>query len=353
MLSWLLFLLLSTFSASILKMKPKCSSNTSSFLVGSLNTRIEAISAVRESQPHGFLMRSHVTQQLPIYNPNRTPLSELRNELVESLENYEDVTSILDEMYDYYPTIDHVNELYNDEKNGGTKTLLHFAVASSNTELINTLCIKYDLDIMIEDSFKYNVLESADNLGLLDMALYLIKKINGCALIPFRGYETFIHYAAISDREDILRVIKRSGFYNFEEPIPDARTSPLEFALFRESFKAADYLIKYRAFISQNALLFCYSVALDKLKFDPNPAIFILSRFPIIFYWKNQSGLDIMLLAVKNDLLSVVEYLFKSGYDISSVDYNLYVEAAYLTDSFEILDLILAEFSLKLGINKK
>ena len=54
-------------------------------------------------------------------------------------------------MNDDYPTIDHVKELYNAEKNGGA---IHFAVASSNTELINTLCIKYDLDIMTNDLFQ-------------------------------------------------------------------------------------------------------------------------------------------------------------------------------------------------------
>lgn len=330
-------------------MKPKCSSNTASFLVGSLNTRIDAISAVRESQPHGFLMNDPVTQQLPSYNPNRTPLSELRNELVENLENCENLTSILDEMYDDYPEIDHVNELYNDDKNGGTKTLLHFAVASLNTELINTLSIKYELDIMKEDSFNYNVLELADNMGLADMVFYLIKKIKGFALIPFHDHETFTHYAVMTDREDILRVIIRSGFYNVEQPIPGIRISPLEFALLTGRFRAADYLIKYNAFISHNALLYCYTVAIDKIKLDPTPVIFILSRFPISFYIKNRSGFDIMLLAIKNDSLAVVEYLFRSGYDISKVSYNLYEEAVRLTNSFDILNLILAEISRKIG----
>lgn len=356
MLSWLLLLLLSTFSASsTITTKPKCSSNTSTFLVKTLNTRVESLKEVRDSKPHEYFMSVPVVQQVkPSFNPNRAPLKELRSFLLESLaeEDENALFSILDEMYDDYPSIDHVNLLYDDEKNGGSKTLLHFAVASTNTELIDNLHSKYDLDFEKEDSYKYNALESAENLGLFHMTLFLINRIDGIALIPFNGYETYIHYAVATNREDLLRIIKRSGYYDFEKPIPEARTSLLEFALFEESYVAADYLIKYNAFIPENALLFCYSRALDKLKLDPNPAVFITSRFPNIIYWKNFDGYDIMLLAIKNNLFFVIEYLFKLGYDFKIVSYNLYAEAAHLTESIEIFDLILAEVAAKNGIPK-
>jgi hypothetical protein len=356
MFSWLLLMLVSTFSASNISLKPSCSSNTSTFLVQNLNTRVEAIREVRDSKPHEFFMSVPVTQQsTPSYNPNRAPLPELNKLLLEHLEeeDNENLLLILDEMYADYPTVDHVNELYEDEKNGGSKTLLHFAIAASNTQLIDSLCIKYDLDVTKEDSFKYSALELAENLVLYDMTLHLIKNIRGIALVPFHGYESYIHYAAATDRVDLLRIIQESGFYEFEMPIPGARTSPLEFALFEDSFGAADYLINYNSFISKNALLLCYCRALDKLESDPNSVLFIISRFPILLYWKTFSGLDVMLIAIKNNLPFMVKYLFNFGYDIDVVQYNLYAEAAHLTDSFEILDIILAEMVIKKGIIKE
>lgn len=358
MFSWLLLLLLSTFSASsTIRTKPKCSSNTSTFLVKSVNTRVESLKEVRDSKPHEYFINvpvNHQHQVKPSYNPNRAPLKNLRNFLLESLEeeDYDALLSILDEMYDGYPSIDHVNHLYDDEKNGGVKTLLHFAVASSNKELIYNLYSKYDLDFEQKDSYNYNALELAENLGLFDVILFLLKRIDGMALIPFYDFETYIHYAAATDREDLLRIIRKTNYYNFEKPIPVTRTSPLEFALFKESYAAADYLIKYDAYIDENAFLLCYSRALDKLKLDPNPAIFILSRFPYIIYWKNSSGYDIMLLAIKDDLFAVVEYLFKFGYDFRRVDYNLCAEAAHLNESIEIFNLVLSEIASKNEISK-
>ena len=303
--------------------------------------RVESLSKVRASvpriknieKPKLVLMCPQETEHIP------SSLLKLREELISVLQDGFAIF-VLHELYRDHPHIDHVNELYEDQESGVLRTLLHFAVATSDKELIKNLAAEYELEPFRIDSYGYNVLEFAYNEDLLDATYHLIKYVKNCALIPFRGYETFFHYAAANNRVDLLRAIRQSGFYDFQKPLGCKSSTPFELALLKKNVEAVQYFQKYNTFLKLKSLVAIYSKALLKIEEESTLAIFIVTFYKSVLYMKDPSGLDLMLLAIKHNIIEAVQYLIDNLYDKTKIDYDLLKEAEKLTESTEILDLI-------------
>lgn len=81
-------------------------------------------------------------------------------------------------------------------------------------------------------------------------------------------------------------MIRISQCYDFTEPVENDPYSPLESALMNKKYKAADYLIKYRAYARGGFIEHLYIVALGTFSKDKAFPVQLVARFKHLIHFR-------------------------------------------------------------------
>ena len=339
------------------EINPKLSSNTQNFIYGYMKMKSKDLSILRtvKRNPSNYLVTTGTPlEPSKIDSINDGIVENLREKIVDySMQGIINlIDDTLQDLYDLHPICDHINKLYLHEGSGVSRTILHYAVITSNTDLIDFLVSFNGVNPNIRDSYGYSALEIASNEGLMDMMYYLISSFKTCVLVPFSGYATIVHYAAAKNRVDILRKVMDAKFYDFWSY--SSEISPLEIALQTMNFNAAEFLIKYKAFASVRVITSIYCDALEQFQNEPKNLVaneikskhlhlllLLISHFPEIVYLKLKNNSDFMSAAIEKRDAKLVATIFASGFQYSSdtSSYDIFLLALKHFDA-EVIRLI-------------
>lgn len=351
MISWPLLLLFSFLAVIPFTLaSPKkyaISGNTSTFVSRDLGLRVEDYPQIRSSAKYPFMKeladvnhkksKKKKSKRLVVYN--NEDLMELRETLIRSVlesDTYH-VQESLYGLYDEFPEIDHINELYEDENTGVSQGLLHFAVSTRNFELVNVL-VEFGIDSSVKDAYHgYTALELAHYETLVDFVYYIIRKVDGALEDAFFGYETILHHAAANGRIDLFKVVNK--YLNFSFAEESQEWSPLEIAWRSNQIEVAKYLTNLDAFFRPQLIQLIH---LNNLS-NPNnfqTALFMCYEYPGLVYLKHDHGLDLMLAAILHNRPNIVWAVLEMNFNEDLAGYKLLNEAMRLNASDSIMELI-------------
>lgn len=344
MVSWHFALLLISFafaSQNVHRLSPSTHTFISRELGGLRNG--SSLSSIRYGG--GIPIRRAVASVVPVAPVVQmdSGLQNLKDKLVETILNYDSYNfeEFFYDLNDQYPGIDHINQLYDDDSIGGSRGLLHFAVMGRNADIVRVL-IDNNINPNLTDSNNFTALEYACNEALPDMMALLIRRFGEKVVLrTFLGYETFAHYAAAHNRTDMIAVISVNDAFPFTEP-PQKRFNwtPLELALSHGHIDAAETLIEFDAFYRPENIQLIHLNNLSDLKSNYRMALFMCSQYRGLVYLTNEDDMDMMLLAIKYDLINVVISILNDGYNEKFVEYNLLEAATKLNASNSIMTIL-------------
>lgn len=346
------------FPSSQHKINPKLSSNTYNFIYGYMKMKSQDLSILRtvKRNPSNYVAPTRTPEPSETVILNficDEKLKSLREDIVDY--SVQGIITLIDdtlqELYDFYPPHDHINQLYLFEDSGVSRTILHHAVITSNTALIDFLISFNGVNPNTRDSYGYTALEVASNEGLMDMMYYLINSFKTCVRVPFFEYATIVHYAAAKNRVDILQKVMDAEFYDFWNH-SSLESSPLEIALQTMNFNAAEFLIKNDAFSGVETIVSIYCDALENFQNEPRALnenksknlhllLLMISHFSEIFYVKIKNGSDLMSVAIERRDAKLVATIFASGFQYSQFtsSYDIFLLASKHFD-VEVIRLI-------------
>ena len=229
------------------------------------------------------------------------------------------VEEVLSDLYGKYPCIEHVNHVYRDSQNISASSILHLAVKTNNTDLVNFLRNNYDglIEYNIRDSDGLTPAELAYEEGSQTMLKQLITAFPSILLEPFHKEISLIHFAARYNFDDLISFVAKHKLYDFNILFHSSLhiLSPLEIALLEDNFDVAELLFEFNAPYRTEILQYIFTRFMNILHIDGMPAYYMVTHFTEeLLYFKNQEGFDLMQLAINLNFNFLVEVLIEIGY---------------------------------------